>query len=934
MRRSSPFAIAALAALALGSAAGPARAADTTPPVLADATLTPVGPAQYGGFTSTGNSGWYTNTAGSPPHGSVTLHLSATDDDAVAKFQISLDNGATYTDVPVADPGPPATAAAEITQEGNTTVRYRAVDASGNVSVGATASTTLSQAADAGATGVRLASTRNRAAGDTVTIGSGADQETVEIASIPFPPPASPSPNVLLAAPLANAHASGAAVVATALYRTISVRIDTQAPSVGFPAGVVVDNRIGHSATVTPTRTDPSPGSGGTAVLETWLDGKWVYPLPLDASQLSLGRHTWALRVGDVAGNGAKVTLTFLVTTSFADIDALLTRYQTAGSVPADTVAALRTRLAAARDADAAGDQVGAIASLEAFVTQARGDVPAGDVRDLLAADAQDVIRQERGLRGPDATGLGVTTEPSTGAAPHPLVTPAAPAHNPGAKFKVLVISNRSDGFRHESIEDDEALIQDLGRRYGFDVDIWDYMHPDQSLPDTPFTSAADLAQYKVIVGDSSVGNNTFRTNYTMKDGRVVDEQAAFRGWLENGGGYVALHGADDSMHNWSWYKDMLGGLFVSHPSNAAGFGTNCGSCYWAEVKTEDPTHPTAAGLPARFPVADELYHFDRPPRPFVHPILDLDESTYATAIGVNTAGALENGDHPISWCSNYDGGRLYAQVLGHNWDLPADTAWYQNAVLQGILTTAGLEPANCVTHVEVKTLLANLAAAGAITADAAAHGTALVQSAYDAYATLTDAGYSASLTDIEALRALAQDPASGDAAARAQLLAKAQELKDWMLVLLGSQSTTGGVGGTVPATLSLSLGAPASFGAFTPGVAATYDAGTTANVISTAGDAALSVADPSATATGHLVNGPFSLPQSVQARAISPLGAGGDFAPVGGASSPTPLLTYAAPVSNDPVALSFRQAIGADDALRTGSYGKTLTFTLSTTNP
>ena len=52
------------------------------------------------------------------------------------------------------------------------------------------------------------------------------------------------------------------------------------------------------------------------------------------------------------------------------------------------------------------------------------------------------------------------------------------------------------------------------------------------------------------------------------------------------------------------------------------------------------------------------------------------------------------------------------------------------------------------------------------------------------------------------------------------------------------------------------------------PGVAQDYDASTTANVISTAGDAPLSVADPSTTATGHLVNGTFALPQPLQARA------------------------------------------------------------------
>jgi hypothetical protein len=38
--------------------------------------------------------------------------------------------------------------------------------------------------------------------------------------------------------------------------------------------------------------------------------------------------------------------------------------------------------------------------------------------------------------------------------------------------------------------------------------------------------------------------------------------------------------------------------------------------------------------------------------------------------------------------------------------------------------------------------------------------------------------------------------------------------------------------------------------------------------------------------------------------------------------------------VSNASVAITFRQHIGANDALRTGSYSKTLTFTLSTTSP
>jgi Asp-tRNA(Asn)/Glu-tRNA(Gln) amidotransferase A subunit family amidase len=139
----------------------------------------------------------------------------------------------------------------------------------------------------------------------------------------------------------------------------------------------------------------------------------------------------------------------------------------------------------------------------------------------------------------------------------------------------------------------------------------------------------------------------------------------------------------------------------------------------------------------------------------------------------------------------------------------------------------------------------------------------------------------------------------------------------------------TAPVGGNVPATLSLTLGPPASFGAFTPGVAHDYTAATSANVISSAGDAALSVADPSATATGHLVNGAFSLASALQVRADN-----GPFAPIGGSSAPTPLLAYTGPVSNDPVTLEFKQPIAATDVLRTGAYTKTLTLTLSTTSP
>jgi PKD repeat protein len=149
-----------------------------------------------------------------------------------------------------------------------------------------------------------------------------------------------------------------------------------------------------------------------------------------------------------------------------------------------------------------------------------------------------------------------------------------------------------------------------------------------------------------------------------------------------------------------------------------------------------------------------------------------------------------------------------------------------------------------------------------------------------------------------------------------------------------GIVQRTSDVGGSVPATLALTLGSPASFGSFLPGLGRSYEAGTTANVISTAGDARLSVGDPSSIATGRLVNGSFALAQPLEAMASSDAGQGGAFTPLGTDGAPLSLLTYSGPTSNDVASISFRQSIGANEALRTGSYAKTLVFTLSTTTP
>jgi hypothetical protein len=118
----------------------------------------------------------------------------------------------------------------------------------------------------------------------------------------------------------------------------------------------------------------------------------------------------------------------------------------------------------------------------------------------------------------------------------------------------------------------------------------------------------------------------------------------------------------------------------------------------------------------------------------------------------------------------------------------------------------------------------------------------------------------------------------------------------------------TAEVGAAVPTTLALTVGA-ASFPAFVPGVEREYTATAPASVVSSAGDATLTVSDP-----GRLMNGSRMLVEPLQVTFSKS--------------------AWTGPVSNDPVTVTFKQKIGANEPLRTGTYSKTLTFTLSTTNP
>ena len=120
-------------------------------------------------------------------------------------------------------------------------------------------------------------------------------------------------------------------------------------------------------------------------------------------------------------------------------------------------------------------------------------------------------------------------------------------------------------------------------------------------------------------------------------------------------------------------------------------------------------------------------------------------------------------------------------------------------------------------------------------------------------------------------------------------------------------------------------------FPAITPGLQQTYETTASALVTSTAGNAMLSAVD-SSNGTGRLSNGAFSLVAPIQLRATNAANPNTAYAALTGV--PIPLLAWNSWISNDAVTIWLHQAIGANEPLLVGPYGKLITFTLSTTTP
>jgi len=149
-------------------------------------------------------------------------------------------------------------------------------------------------------------------------------------------------------------------------------------------------------------------------------------------------------------------------------------------------------------------------------------------------------------------------------------------------------------------------------------------------------------------------------------------------------------------------------------------------------------------------------------------------------------------------------------------------------------------------------------------------------------------------------------------------------------------------VEGTVPFTQTLATTClPVVLGPFVPGKTQEYHNTCGLKATSTAAESKLVAEDASATDTGHLVqvynhgniSQTYELPEPLESKATSTQGGTGSLLPAS-LVAPATLLTYAKPFSEDEMTVTFNQKIWLHDALHTGTYSKTITLTLSTTEP
>ncbi|HVK21882.1 MAG TPA: ThuA domain-containing protein, partial [Actinokineospora sp.] len=259
------------------------------------------------------------------------------------------------------------------------------------------------------------------------------------------------------------------------------------------------------------------------------------------------------------------------------------------------------------------------------------------------------------------------------------------------AGFDVLLFSKTAAGaYRHDSIPAAKTMFDTLATERGWTV--------TKSENSADFNDA-NLAKYDVVV-------------MLQTSGMVWDSDAqrtAAQTYMRNGGGYVAIHNATDMNIEaaFPWWDNMLGMSMTAHSAILQG-----------TAKVIDKKHPSSAGLSDKWVRTEEWYNFNRSARGDVHTLVSMDESTY------DAGGSKMGFDHPMTWCRNFEGGRVWATGMGHQSSSYSEPL-FKSHIAGGVETAGGKVAADCGATVwsnfEKVSLDETTIAAGAI--DIAADG-------------------------------------------------------------------------------------------------------------------------------------------------------------------------------------------------------------------
>lgn len=154
------------------------------------------------------------------------------------------------------------------------------------------------------------------------------------------------------------------------------------------------------------------------------------------------------------------------------------------------------------------------------------------------------------------------------------------------------------------------------------------------------------------------------------------EAEDAFVKYIEEGhGGWIGFHhatllGEFDGYPMWQWFSDFMGGVRFKNYIAPLADGT---------LIVEDEQHPVMKGVPASFVVPDdEWYIYDKSPRPNVHVLANVDESSYTPA------SDIKMGDHPVVWVNENKKARNVYFQIGHSsklYETEGFTTMFRNAI-------------------------------------------------------------------------------------------------------------------------------------------------------------------------------------------------------------------------------------------------------------